>query len=87
MIEGKDYEVSFGYNAVWVNAPTGECVGRFGKLGIDVHRSMQEQMDGKGQCLACTHARVTIEDWRRFVALMKEHSNVELAHFGPPPWV
>lgn len=37
-------------STVWVNDPYG-CLGRFGPRGIDVHRSVTEQMADKGECL------------------------------------
>ena len=49
--------------------------GRFGVMGIDVHRPMSEQRE-KGECLHCTHGLVTRADWDVFVAKMKEHFGI-----------
>lgn len=57
---------------VWVNASTGDCIGRFGRNGIDIHRTVQDQMDGKDQCLFCTHAPVTRDEWELFKVKMLE---------------
>lgn len=51
---------------VWIHAPNGETVGRFGKMGIDVHTTMKEQLAGASQCRYCTHGHVTRADWERF---------------------
>lgn len=50
-------EVKSDGRTVWVNATSGECLARFGRFGIDVHRTLEAQMAGEGQCLLCTHAR------------------------------
>jgi hypothetical protein len=75
-------EIIIGSRAIWVNAPTGECIGRFGVWGIDVHRRMQDQH--LGECLDCTHARVTTKDWARFQASMLEHHAVDLSGVPVP---
>lgn len=58
---------------VWVNSAYGYCLGRFGRMGIDVHRPPDIKA---GECLHCTHGPVTVEDWYVFVAKMKEHHGV-----------
>lgn len=55
---------------VWINSAFG-LLGRFGRMGIDIHRPVEEQKD-YGECLFCTHAPTTREDWDIFVAKMKE---------------
>ena len=37
-------------DAVWVHASDGSTVGRFGRMGIDIHTSVTEQMNGAGHC-------------------------------------
>ncbi len=59
---------------VWINSPDG-LLGRFGRQGIDVHRPAGEQQE-QGECLFCTHQRVTVEDWRQFQAKMLEHFKI-----------
>lgn len=72
-------QVSADRRTVWVHALDGSTVGRFSKqFGIDVHRTMTEQLAGAGQCLACTHEPAAAEDWERFVALMKTHFAIEV---------
>lgn len=75
-------EIQIGHRAIWVNAPTGECIGRFGIMGIDVHRPMNEQH--LGQCLDCIHARVTRSDWDRFVTSMLRYHGADLSHVKAP---
>lgn len=62
---------------VWVNTPE-SSIGRFGPYGIDVHRTLQAQMEGQSECLACTHGPTTLADWRRFQALMLHYYNVTI---------
>lgn len=58
MVEGIDYciDVSSEGSTVWINSADGSCIGRFSKrFGLDVHRTLTEQMAGGSQCLHCTH--------------------------------
>lgn len=63
---------------VWVHATDSSCLGRFGVMGIDIHRSFSDQLDGLGECLMCTHGRTTVEDWERFVQGMRTHHGVDV---------
>ena len=72
-----NYEVQVGLNAVWVNVETGECLGRFGKMGIDVHQTVAKQMEGYPQCLFCTHSATTKKDWEDFVSAMARHHAID----------
>lgn len=65
-----DVEVLHDSRTVWVNGPDGLCIGRFGRRGIDVHRSMAEQLKTGKQCLACTHSRPDLVGWEQFIRLM-----------------
>lgn len=59
---------------VWVNERSGYCLGRFGRMGIDVH---VDPMDNKGtQCAFCTHGPVTALDWDIFKRKMLEVHDV-----------
>lgn len=62
---------------VWVNGPMGECLGRFGRNGIDIHTTFEAQRNGSPQCLHCTHGPVTLEHWRVFLDKMEEHYGVD----------
>ena len=64
------HEIHSDNVTVWVNGKAG-LLGRFGVMGIDVHRPMSEQQE-KGECLYCTHGQVTRSDWDVFVTKMKE---------------
>lgn len=66
---------------VWVNSDKGYCLGRFGRMGIDVHRPPG---DTKGECLYCTHAPVTARDWKMFKTQMKRHHNVVVTDQDKP---
>jgi len=63
-----EHEILTGANAVWVNDETGHCIGRFGRLGIDVHYPADQALDQPSQCLACTHGRTGEGEWQRFRA-------------------
>jgi hypothetical protein len=70
-----NYQIDTDGITVWVNANTGECIARFGRMGIDIHKLIEEQATG-GQCLECTHGPVTIVDWERFKVAMVEHYGI-----------
>ncbi len=60
---------------VWVNDGIC-CLGRFGIMGIDVHKTFVEQVATGDPCLECTHALTTAEDWVTFQRSMERHHNV-----------
>jgi hypothetical protein len=53
-------------DAVWIHASDGSTVGRFGKLGVDLHNTATEQLNGMPQCRLCTHGKVNRSDWDLF---------------------
>lgn len=59
--------------ALWVHDSTdGSTVGRFGRMGVDIHNSVTDQMNGKPECLFCTHGKAGVEDWELFRKKAKE---------------
>lgn len=57
---------------MWVHGSDGSTVGRFSVVfGMDVHRTVSDQLAGKGQCLMCTHEAPTEYDWWRFRFAMR----------------
>ncbi|MCY1366954.1 hypothetical protein D9M69_538650 [compost metagenome] len=72
-------EVSGLGDTVWVNAPDGSCIGRFSKrFGIDVHRTITDQMTGLDQCLFCTHEAAGPAEWEQFRAAMLKHYGIDV---------
>lgn len=70
-------QISADGRTLWVHAKDGSTVGRFSKrFGMDVHTTVSEQLDGAGQCLACTHTQPSSEDWKTFISLMRQHYGV-----------
>lgn len=64
---------------VWVHAMDGSSVGRFSTVfGMDVHTTGTQQMEGKGQCLHCTHHKPSQDDWLKFCELMQVHHGIEV---------
>lgn len=70
------HDITSDDRTVWVNGATG-LLGRFGKMGIDIHRPLTEQQES-GECLFCTHEPTTAEDWDVFVVKMKELYGVDV---------
>lgn len=72
-------DVSLDGKTVWVHAMDGSNVGRFSKVfGIDVHRTITEQIAGASQCLHCTHSKPVHSDWLKFCELMKVHHGIDV---------
>jgi hypothetical protein len=81
------YEIQTNGTTVWINARTGECLGRFGPRGIDVHRTVAAQVAGEPECLDCTHTKPTRVDWQRFVAAMAMHHGIGVPDSAMPGWL
>lgn len=72
-------DVSSAGDTVWVTASDGSCVGRFSKrFGIDVHRTVTEQLAGAQQCLYCTHERAGEVEWQAFREAMLRHYRIDV---------
>lgn len=65
-------------HALWVHASDGSTVGRFGKMGIDIHNTVTEQLNGKPECRLCTHGYATIEEWDLFREKALEYWGVKI---------
>lgn len=66
-------------DTVWVTAHDGSCVGRFSKrFGIDVHRTVTEQLAGADQCLQCTHEPAGVIEWSVFREVIMKHYEIEV---------
>jgi len=63
------YTVDSDGKTVWVNGRDG-LLGRFGVNGIDIHHPLTAQVELGSECLFCTHAPTTAEDWDLFVGKM-----------------
>jgi hypothetical protein len=61
-----DLQLSDNRSAVWIHASDGSTVGRFGRMGIDLHNTASEQMAGASECRLCTHGPVGSADWDLF---------------------
>lgn len=53
-------------NALWVHSSDGSTVGRFGRMGIDLHNTLTDQLAGMPECRLCTHGSPTVADWELF---------------------
>ncbi|WP_069945517.1 hypothetical protein [Alteromonas macleodii] len=59
-------EWSIMNDAVWIHASDGSTVGRFGRMGVDLHNTVTDQMNGAPECRLCTHGKPTTEQWQLF---------------------
>lgn len=71
-----ELECSLMNDAVWIHASDGSTVGRFGRMGIDLHNTVTEQLQGKPECRLCTHRKSTLADWEMFREKALEWWNV-----------
>jgi hypothetical protein len=85
-METDDRVQSDGFT-VWVHDERdGSCIGRFGRLGIDIHRPASEQAS-LGECLLCTHGPTGAPEWRRFVEAMHETYGVRVTDRHRPSYI
>ncbi|RJX80336.1 hypothetical protein D3M70_12375 [Pseudomonas sp. LS-2] len=62
-----ELQLSSSRNAVWIHSSEdGSTVGRFGRMGVDLHNTATEQMLGMPECRLCTHGRPSESDWALF---------------------
>lgn len=73
-----EIQISEMKDTVWIHASDGSTVGRFGKMGIDMHNTVTQQLQGETQCRLCTHNRVKQHDWDLFVEKSNEFWGVTI---------
>ncbi|MDD2139698.1 hypothetical protein NPS53_08930 [Pseudomonas putida] len=61
-----ELQLSDARNAIWIHSSDGSTVGRFGRMGIDLHNTVTEMMAGAPECRFCTHGKPTVADWELF---------------------
>ena len=62
-----ELQLSDSKSAVWIHSCVdGSTVGRFGRMGIDLHNTVTEQQAGMPECRLCTHGQPSKEDWQLF---------------------
>lgn len=71
------FEVAYDGRTVWVNGK-GNCLGRFSKSGIDVHKGAEEVAKTGRECFFCSHGQTDRSSWLAFKAKMLEHHGVEV---------
>lgn len=65
-------------DCVWVHATDGSTVGRFGRMGIDLHNSLTDQIAGMPECRLCTHGQPTVADWDLFRGRVLEWFGIDV---------
>lgn len=80
-----ELQLSRGRDAVWIHASDGSTVGRFGRMGIDLHNTATEQLAGHPECRLCTHGQPTPAEWALFREKALEWWSVDVPHdaFSP----
>jgi len=64
---GYELEISASNDTIWIHSyEDGSTVGRFGKMGVDIHNTVTDQLAGAPQCRVCTHGKVSPKDWALF---------------------
>jgi hypothetical protein len=75
------YELQYSAtkDTLWVHCSSGETVARYDtRFGMDIHTTIQEQINGKDQCLMCTHGKSNKEELDQFCDKVKELWGVEI---------
>lgn len=74
-----EIQLSENRNAVWIHSlQDGGTVGRFGRMGVDLHNSFTDILQGAPECRLCTHGQPTREDWETFRSRSLEWWGVEV---------
>lgn len=74
------YQVQTDGRTVWVNAPDGMNVGRFGVRAVDVHETTDKQLEG-AHCADCFVRTDSVwNDWQRFRDSMKRVHGFEMPY-------
>lgn len=71
-----EIQVSAMQDTVWIHCSEGSTVGRFGRMGIDLHNSVSEMLKGAPECRLCTHGQPSVADWSLFREKALEFWNV-----------
>ena len=80
-------EIWWDGRTVWVNDQSGCCIGRFSALGVDVHRTGEQQMATGQQCLDCVHDLGPTDAWERFRTSMQQCHGVTVPPCAKPDFV
>jgi hypothetical protein len=81
----EDYEIQLDAlkRRIWINGPDGSNVARFdNRFGMDIHRSVTEQMNGAPQCLHCTHKKPTVVEWDDFRRKVEHYFGVAVPFYS-----
>ncbi len=81
--EANDFVIESDGRTVWVHRGA-ETIGRFGRMGVDVHSTMAEQTEGAGQCKCCTHGLTGWKEWRLFQFAMRQHHGADVGDRWAP---
>ena len=74
-----ELQLSDARNALWVHScQDGSTVARFGRMGIDLHNTVTEQLAGMPECRYCTHGKPTVADWAMFRQRVAEWFGVDV---------
>ena len=77
----KSYEIQYSqaHEKLWVHCSTGETVARYDiRFGMDIHTTLEEQLNGADQCLMCTHGKSNEEEFNSFCDKVKELWGVDI---------
>lgn len=86
-IVSNGHQVMWDGKTVWVNSGIdGSCIGRFGKVGMDVNLPETEQMETGARSLESFRDQ-TMEGWGKFCGLMHKHYGVTVPTAARPRWL
>lgn len=71
-----EVQVSALRDTIWIHSSDGSTVGRFGRMGVDLHNTVSEMMRGAPECRLCTHGKPSRADWDLFCEKSLEWWNV-----------
>lgn len=52
--------------------------GRFSRMGVELHNTVTEMLQGRPECRLCTHGKPTEDDWALFRRKAEEWWGVDV---------
>lgn len=78
------HEIAWDGRTVWVNhGKSGMSIGRFSKVGAEVHKDIDKQVESGDPCLEC-FKDPTLAGWQRWCASVSKNYQAVVPHDALP---
>ncbi len=88
MVEVMDNEIKSDGRTVWVNSgEDGTNLARFSKMGIDIHKTSEQQIATGKQCIDCKPGPTSYSDWKGFKQTMLDIYKIKISNKHMPDFL